>query len=224
MLAERARTLNSKVHETAPIAQIDPAMPHRSPGGPKVAGTGFRVLFIGRVLRGKGLNTLLESIALIARCGQQLLPSLDVIGDGPDYEFIKQLAAGLGILAHCHFHGYLSDPARFAVIWESADVLVMPSTSPEGVPRVIEEAFAWDVPVISTDVGGIAAEFQKGEVLLVPPSDPEALAAAILRVQADSELRNALRAHGRNRMAKWAALGSAGNQHARLLAGAEGSR
>jgi glycosyltransferase involved in cell wall biosynthesis len=63
-----------------------------------------------------------------------------------------------------------------------ADMLVNPSLS-EGLPNIVLEAMALDVPVVATAVGGVPELVQDGRSgLLLPPSDPLALSAAILRL------------------------------------------
>ena len=67
----------------------------------------------------------------------------------------------------------------------------------EGAPQVLVEALASGTPIVATDVGGVRAALDGGGAgLLVPPSDAEALAAAVLRLADDSALRSRLIAHG----------------------------
>lgn len=77
------------------------------------------------------------------------------------------------------------------------DVFVMIS-DPAGCPNASLEALAAGLPVIATDVGGASEQVIDGETgLLVPSRNPEALAAAMLRLAADPDLRQQLGAHGR---------------------------
>jgi glycosyltransferase involved in cell wall biosynthesis len=65
------------------------------------------------------------------------------------------------------------------------------------VPQVLAEALASGTPVIATDVGGVAAALEHGEVgLLVPPADAPALVEAVLRLSDDAELRSRLAERG----------------------------
>ena len=81
--------------------------------------------------------------------------------------------------------GYRSDAQRVVA---GADVFVLAS-SHEGLPVAVMEAFALGVPVVATAVGGVAEAVTDGvDGLLVPPRDPAALAAAIVRA-ADPDLR-----------------------------------
>jgi glycosyltransferase involved in cell wall biosynthesis len=64
----------------------------------------------------------------------------------------------------------------------------------EGFPGVLVEFLASRTPIVATNSGGQTEIVQDGKTaLLVPPSDPEALSAAIIRVVEDNELRNQLK-------------------------------
>jgi glycosyltransferase involved in cell wall biosynthesis len=81
-----------------------------------------------------------------------------------------------------------------------ADVLLLPSRS-EGTPRVLNEARAFGCPVVASRVGGITTSVEhEVDGLLVPPDDPEALAAATLRLLEDAELRRRMIEIGKLRM------------------------
>jgi glycosyltransferase involved in cell wall biosynthesis len=68
----------------------------------------------------------------------------------------------------------------------------------EGIPGAVLEALAWEKPTIGTAVGGIPEVLEHERTgLLVPPEDPEALAAAILHLYGSSELQRRLGAAGR---------------------------
>jgi glycosyltransferase involved in cell wall biosynthesis len=67
-------------------------------------------------------------------------------------------------------------------VYAAVDALVIPSRS-EGLPNVLLEALAEDLPVVATGVGGVSEVLQDPMAgLVVPPGDPEALADAMARV------------------------------------------
>ena len=106
---------------------------------------------------------------------------VDVVGDGPDRAMLEQRAESLGLGDRVLFAGEEVPPwARFTR-W---DVLVVPSLH-EGFGNVVVEGLAVGVPVVATDCGGPAEILAGGEGVLVPPGDPDALAAALARVLAE---------------------------------------
>lgn len=137
------------------------------------------LLFIGNFLPVKDPLLLLEAWQLARR----QLPGRDLrlimVGAGPLEASIRAKAAALGLGESLTMPGRLP-PAVVADYLRAARCLVLASRN-EGVPNVVLEAFACGVPVVSTDVGGVA-EVLDAPFLgsLVPPGDAGALAAAIV--------------------------------------------
>ncbi len=151
-------------------------------------------VFFGYVRRYKGLDTLLEAWpAVRARRPVTLLAAGDFYEDPAPY---RALAAAAGGDAVRLMEGYLPD-ADVEALFKAADVVVLPyrSATQSGVTHV---AYALGVPVIITDVGGLAETVRDGVTgLVVPPGDPAALAAAVTRFFAEGlgpRLRQGVRA------------------------------
>jgi glycosyltransferase involved in cell wall biosynthesis len=103
---------------------------------------------------------------------------------------LRRMARGLPV----EWCGPLPDTQSFLA---SADIFVMIS-EPPGCPNASLEALAAGLPVIATDVGGAAEQVLDGKSgLLVPPANPEALSAAIVRLAGDKKLRQELSDAGR---------------------------
>jgi glycosyltransferase involved in cell wall biosynthesis len=99
-------------------------------------------------------------------------------------------------------HEWLDPPAVSDVL-DGSTVLVLPSW-PEGLGRVVIEAFARGRAVVATDAGGIPdLVTNEQEGLLVPPADPVTLAAALERVLGDRELAERMGAAAHVRYADW---------------------
>lgn len=93
--------------------------------------------------------------------------------------------------------GHVADPLARMRTWT---VALSASTDPEACPLNVLEAMSLGVPVVATDHGG-SPEVLDGTGLLVPPGDPAALAAAVVRVLDDPELRERCSREGRARVA-----------------------
>jgi glycosyltransferase involved in cell wall biosynthesis len=145
------------------------------------AGRGAVVGALGRLSREKGMDVLVRALALLP-VGTRAV----VVGDGPERASLERLAAELGVTDRLELPGWEDDArARLATF----DVLALPSRF-EAFPLAILEAMLAGVPVVATDVGSVVEAVADGETgLLVPPDDPEALAATLERLLADGELR-----------------------------------
>ena len=136
------------------------------------------IVCIGELRPVKGLDVLLEALAILKRDGRVVRAT--IAGEGPDAAKLKGLCAALELTDQIQFAGHL--PARDA--FAAGRIMVMPSRA-ESLPYVILEAAAAGVPIIATRVGGIADVFGPQSSRLVPPGDAAALAAAIGAALAD---------------------------------------
>ena len=133
----------------------------------------------------KGVDVLIEAC-------QSLLsevPSLHLllIGSVKDTK-IDRLLASFPAPDRIHLTGFRSDATRLATL---CDVTVMASKSREGFPKSVVEAMSQGVPAIVTAVGGMPELVGDGKAgIMVPPSDPNALAGAI-RELAGNPIRRA---------------------------------
>ena len=153
------------------------------------------VAFVGRLLDDKGLRTLIEAHAILARRGQavRLLIAGEPDPANPVSIPSQEIAAwrgrqGIEVLGHV---------ADIRDVWARAHIAVLPSRR-EGLPKSLLEAAACGRPIVATDVPGCREIARPGvNALLVPPDAPEALADAIARLAANAELRRAYGAAGR---------------------------
>jgi glycosyltransferase involved in cell wall biosynthesis len=149
------------------------------------------VLAAGRLAPQKGFATLLAAAALWRDLDPE--PLLVIVGEGPLEAQLKRQAAALGLAVQ--FAGSRRDvPALLA----SAAVFVLPSLW-EGQPLILQEALRAGAPVVATRVGGTPELTGAHAALLVPPGDPERLAAAVRQVLTDPELAARLRQSARQR-------------------------
>jgi len=147
------------------------------------------ILSIGRLSKEKAQADLISSFNLLCESNPEIKARLVIVGDGPELERLRSAAQASKHGERIIFTGQVSDVQPFYSI---ADVFVLPSHS-EGSPNVLLEAMAANAPVVATAVGGVPEIVQNNEsALLVPASDPAALAAAITRVLSDDDLARRL--------------------------------
>ncbi len=159
-----------------------------APGAPML-------LAAGRHTEQKDFATLLDSVARLRDLVEG--PRLLLAGDGPLRADLERRAAAAGLADTVIFAGNVDD---LDDLFQAADVFVMSSLW-EGLPLTLLEAMAGACPVVGTSIPGIA-EILDGEDgiergLLAPPSDPDALAAAIAAMLGDPDRARRLGAAGR---------------------------
>jgi glycosyltransferase involved in cell wall biosynthesis len=106
-----------------------------------------------------------------------------IAGDGPERNKLQELANELGLAHRIHFLGHRDDLWR---VYPAFDVFCLPSEA-EGLPRTVLEAQACGVPVVATNVGGMAEALDPETSLLVPPNQPVAIANGIRSILSRAE-------------------------------------
>jgi 2-deoxystreptamine N-acetyl-D-glucosaminyltransferase/2-deoxystreptamine glucosyltransferase len=161
-----------------------------------------RILFCGRLARQKGVETLVRAAALLRTPGARI----ELVGDGPERERLAALVAQLGVGDRVTLHGFVGHDEVPGVL-RGADALVLPSVYEE-LGSVLLEGLQAGLPIVASRVGGIPHAVGDAG-LLVEPSDPAALAAALDRVLGEPGLAGRLRAAAgeRAREFDWDVLG-----------------
>ena len=132
---------------------------------------------IARLAPVKSIKTALECAALIGKTRPDV--HFVFVGEGPSRARLQEQATQLGVSNRVHFLGLRRDIARLN--W-SFDCVLLPSLQ-EGTPISIIESLAAARPVVATDVGGVRRLIENQKTgLLIPPRDPAAAAAAVIRV------------------------------------------
>ncbi len=155
------------------------------------------IVSVGRLDEQKGYSYLVEAMALLKK--EQPNAVLIVAGDGPHMEELRARAASRGLDGSVHFVGELQNVGP---LLRRACLFALSSLW-EGLPYTILEAMAAGLAVVATDVGGCAELVADGETgRLVPPKDPDALAAALLWILRDESRCAAMGAAGEARAAR----------------------
>ena len=173
----------------------------------------LRLAWAGRLADGKGLELLLDALALLVGAeAEGHRTELVLIGDGPARAALEARAERLGIADRIHWLGYIADRAVYMDALASCDLFVFPSPA-EGFPKVILDAMAAGLPVVATPSGELAELARAGIVVAMEP-DRELAAATIGRLSAETSRAMKLRAAG----AVFAAQHTASAERERLLA------
>jgi glycosyltransferase involved in cell wall biosynthesis len=177
------------IHNGMPDAPPDMRAAHA--GGP-ADGRPVRLIMVARFQAQKDHPTLLRALASL----REKSWNLQLVGDGPDLEKIKTLAAELGIAERIDFAGQRLDIAgRLA----KADVFVLASKW-EGFPRSILEAMRAGLPVIASDAGGCGESVREGVTgYLVAKENEKALRGRLEELMDSPEKRRLLGQAGRRR-------------------------
>lgn len=152
-----------------------------------------RLLYTGRMDRGKGLLHIVEALALLVERGEDVV--LDLVGwpqkGDPILDEIQALAQEKEIRDRVFYHGYKPVGPELFEYYKQADIYVIASTSSEGFPRTIWEAMAHGLPVVATRVGSIPLFLEEdGVALLVKPDDVHDLLQGISIVLRNKQLRS----------------------------------
>ncbi len=152
------------------------------PEGVLVVGT------VGRLAAIKSQDVLLKGFAKIDKVGGRL-PHLVLVGNGPLENELRALSRQLGVEDRVHFAGYQADPAPFFRIM---DVFALTSSS-EGMPLSILEAWAAAVPVVASRVGGLPELIEDEQTgLLFDAGNESMLAMKVSGLLGDREKRRTM--------------------------------
>ena len=178
---------------------VDPDIFCPSPGltGLRATGRGFIVGYVGRLVEEKGVDLLLEALAGLVGSWRAY-----VLGNGPHGEALQSQAQKLGLASRVSFDRWIPS-TQMPAYYRQLDALVLPSrTRPnwkEQFGRVLVEAMACGVPVVSSDCGELPNVV--GDAGLVfPENRADLLTAHLARLLADPELRADLARRGRERV------------------------
>ncbi|MBI4644646.1 MAG: glycosyltransferase family 4 protein, partial [Deltaproteobacteria bacterium] len=143
----------------------------------------FQLLALGRMVPKKGFPVLLAACRELAAQGLDF--HLTLVGDGPQRQELQSLVRDYGLSGRVTFPGFVPH-RRVPSLFHRADLFIMPCIvdphgDRDGIPNVILEAMAHEVPVVSTDVSGVPEAVVPGKTgWIAPPGDPKALAEAIM--------------------------------------------
>ena len=183
------------------VRNVRPALAATLADGPAADPRTPTVLCVSRLIEAKGVFDLVRALAILRR---ETHCRLALVGDGPERDRLLELAREENVSEWVEVAGY-ADDRRLEQLYRAATVFALPTSHPEGFPTVILEAMGAGLPVVTTAVRGAADHLVAGEnALFVEPRDPAGLAAAISRLLADPELRDAMGRANRTKVREFA--------------------
>lgn len=178
----------------APLG-IDPAM--FSPPSARPVCSTLQVMCVGRLAHEKGQLLLLEALAALNSAGLPM--HLRLVGDGPDRDFLKRRASELGIASNVEFAGWI-DQARLRALYAETDLFVLPSLA-EGIPVVLMEAMAMQIPCVAPHITGIPELIDDGvDGVLYAVADVEDLTNKIRALMESADRRRKIGEQARLRV------------------------
>ncbi len=155
------------------------------------------LISVGRLAPVKGHAILLEAVDLLRQQGRNI--RLRLVGDGPERASLEREAAARQLSPYITFEGSLTQD-RVLELYGRADLFTLASFA-EGIPVVLMEAMAMEIPCVATRVNGVPELIEDGiNGILAPPANAEALAEAIARLIDDAALRRRLGAAARKQV------------------------
>ena len=155
------------------------------------------VIYAGQITRGKGVDVLLESLALVRTPFDCF-----IFGDGNHRGYCEKLSRKLGLAGRVHFKGYVP-PAELEIFYRAGTVAVVSSVWPEPFGAVGLEALRYGVPVVAFNAGGIGEWLTDGcNGFLVPWMDRNTFAARIEELLCNKPLARRMGEQGRQLAAK----------------------
>ena len=164
---------------------------------PEPAGGTPEILCVGRLAPVKAQHVLIEALSLLR--GRGVDACLRLVGDGPDRPSLEAASREMGLTDKVVFDGWRNqDEVRAR--YRQATLFAMASFA-EGIPVVLMEAMAMEIPCVATRIMGIPELIEDGvSGLLAPPADAVPLADALERLLRDAALRARLGPEGRRRV------------------------
>lgn len=138
----------------------------------------IRLIYVGRLETPKGVGRILRIVSELAANG--LAVTADLIGDGSERPSFENMAAALGIQDKVTFHGWLPR-AMLNPLYARSHVMLFPSSSSEGWPKVLSEAMAYGVVPVTSSISSIPQYLQKFKVgKSFEPDDLQGFVKAVL--------------------------------------------
>jgi colanic acid/amylovoran biosynthesis glycosyltransferase len=174
---------------------VDPSIFSPRPG--RAAPEVFEILCVGRLTPAKGQHLLIDAVEKLAQQGRRV--RLRLVGPGADEASLKERAAETGFPGLVVFEGGVNQD-HIRKLYQAADLFCIASFA-EGIPIVLIEAMAMEIPCVTTHITGIPELIRNGiDGMLVAPSDVDGLVEAMAKLMDDPALRERIGKSARARV------------------------
>ena len=163
----------------------------------------FRLISISRLIEKKGYPYLIKACKILKDKGISF--SCDIQGEGKQKEELKELIKKNNLENDIKLGGVFTHEEVLEFM-ETGSVFVLPCIQAkngdmDGIPNVLMESMAKEIPTISTKLVGIPELIENNvNGILVPQKNPETLAEAIIKIKNDNEFADRIRKKGRERV------------------------
>ncbi len=163
----------------------------------------YQLITVARLVPKKGLPTVYRALQRLQQSGIDFKHIL--IGDGDDRDKILKLIRNLDLSGSCNWVGTLAHE-QVLDYYRGSDLFVLgceqaANGDQDGIPNVFVESLAMGLPVVSTQLSAIPELIETGQTgLLVQPGKADDMAAAMLRILTDRDLRIQVMESGKERV------------------------
>lgn len=155
----------------------------------------FCVITVGRLIKRKSLQTLIQAMGEIKKKNVKLF----IVGDGPEKEYLESVVLETGVKDRVKFLGFLDDTEKYMYL-KSSDIFALTSLH-EGFGIVFMEAMHMGLPIVCTNHGG-QVDFlkQRENAILIDVGDVKKCADGIIELYKDEKLYKKLSANNRKKI------------------------
>ncbi len=169
--------------EIVPLAFHPPVIPRITREKLGLEKDSFYFITIGRLVKRKAIDTMLHALSDIKNKKIKLL----ILGDGPEMEFLSNLAGTLNLNDRVQFPGYVTDDEKYSYL-SNADAFILTSLH-EGFGIVFMEAMFTGLPIVCTNHGGQVDFLKHNEnALLLDVGDVESCRKYMIKIEKDKDL------------------------------------
>jgi len=169
--------------EIIPLAFHPPVIPRISREKLGLEKDSFYFITIGRLVKRKAIDTILNAMSGIKNKKIKLL----IVGDGPEMEYLRNLTGTLGLNDRVQFPGYVTDDEKYSYL-SNADAFILTSLH-EGFGIVFMEAMFTGLPIVCTNHGGQVDFLKHNEnALMFDVGDIEACRKYMIKTEKDKDL------------------------------------